>query len=120
MNEIHEHVSVFPTESLKTGLAFVKGQPVSKLQASLAAVNIASYASNTFFNDGPEPMFATMTRDIGEDDPPTQEEAEAAFETALAEADQTPGQMRALVPMKGAFLTILTTLLPLILQLLKK
>lgn len=108
--ELVEHVDVFPSVSLKTGLAFVKGDPVTTSAVSLAAVNIESYACGQFFGSDPVPMFAALAAvNI-----PSKDEAIAAFEAVMPDDS---GTMKAGVG-KGQWLTILKTLLPLILQLL--
>ncbi len=110
--ELLEHVDVFPSNSLNTALAFVKGQPVTKAAISLAAVNIESYACGQFFGSDPIPMMNAID---AFEEVPSQDDCEEAIVSLIAQAND-PKAMKAAGG--GQWLTILKALLPLILQLL--
>lgn len=106
-----ELVSEFPSSALKTALAFIKGEAVTKTEIALAAINIESYAAGLFIKDEASPMFAAA---MASPPAPTKDEALAAFAAVMPDDS---GTMKA-GDNKGAWLTIITTLLPLILKLL--
>lgn len=108
-----DFVDVLPLASLKTGLAFVKGEKVGKRALALAAENIFSYAVGQF---APEeiPVFTGFESTGGTHSISTNSEIEAAFAAVMPDAE---GTMKAEVG-KLPWLTILKTLLPFLLGLL--
>lgn len=111
--ERQSFVEVLPINSLKTGLAFVKGQKVSAKAIALAAENIYSYVAGQFLPDDlATPVFrAAMFAGLPEC---TNAEVEQAFANVMPDAT---GTMKA-ANTKLDWATILKTLLPFILGLL--
>lgn len=106
-----DFVDVLPINSLKTLLSVVKGTKISGRAAGLAVDNVASYAMGQFLPDDiptfpPAPMNQAASC--------TKEECIAALESVMPDHQ---GTMKAGVG-KGAWLTILKTVLPFILSLL--
>lgn len=113
MSELTDFVDTFPQTSLKTALAFIQGQPVTKKAIGLAALNIQSYAMSLFLKDDgpPIPVLAMAATSAV-----PQAEAEEACKALLPDAGGTMKAMSA-EDAKSKWLTLLKTLLPLILDL---
>jgi uncharacterized membrane protein YadS len=106
-----DFVDVLPVASLRTGLSFVKGEKVGAKALALAAENIFSYAAGQFLPDEIPTFGAAAVMAGSSVDGPA---AIAAFESVLPDAE---GTMKAPVE-KGAWKSILKTLLPFLLGLL--
>ncbi len=106
-----DFVDVLPLASLKTGLAFVKGEKVGKKALALAAENIFSYAAGQFLPDE-IPVFTGVATMSG-----SSIDKNAAIGAFTAVMPHEQGTIKAGVN-KIEWKTILETLLPFLLGLL--
>lgn len=106
-----DFVDTLPLASLKTGLAFVKGEKVGAKAIALAAENIFSYAAGQFLPEEIPTFTGAVMAASGQ---ATNQEVEQAFKNVMPDDS---GTMKAGVG-KLDWATILKTLLPFILGLL--
>ncbi len=109
-----DFVDELPLDSLKLALSLVRGETISKRQAALAALNVASYAAGQLLPEETV-MFQQQGGSFAAMPAPSQEETEAAFAAVMPDAD---GTMKAGRLPAGTWLTLLKAILPLILPLL--
>ncbi len=112
--QMTEFVDQLPLDSLTLALSLVRGQPVSKRKAALAALNVASYAAGQLLPEE-SAVFAQQGGTFAAMPAPSSEEVEAAFAAVMPDESGTfaAGRLPA-----GTWLTILKALLPLLLPLL--